>query len=164
VASDKGIVDYLRFNMRSQIYAKSLPMPMVIGALKRFELLQSQPELREKLWTIVNALQNGLKGRGFNIGNTKSPVTPVVLNGSVSEAANLVVDLRENYNLFCSMVIYPVVPKGTIILRLIPTAMHTLEDVEYTLDVFSAIKDKLDKKVYDTGEIPVKAIAQNENE
>ncbi|MCL2131993.1 MAG: aminotransferase class I/II-fold pyridoxal phosphate-dependent enzyme [Lentimicrobiaceae bacterium] len=151
VASDKEIVDYLRYNMRSQIYAKSLPMPMVIGALKRFELLQTQPQLREKLWTIVHALQNGLRERGFNIGSTNSPVTPVVLNGSVSEAANLAMDLRENYNLFCSVVIYPVVPKGMIILRLIPTAVHSLEDVEYTLNTFSAIKDKLDKKVYDTG-------------
>jgi len=161
VAADKDIVDYLRYNMRSQIYAKSLPMPMVIGALKRFELLQSKPELREKLWSIVNALQNGLRERGFNIGITKSPVTPVVLNGTVSEGANLVVDLRDNYNLFCSLVIYPVVPKGTIILRLIPTATHSLEDVEYTLKVFSEIKEKLDKKVYDTGEIPYKAITQN---
>jgi len=154
VAADKEIVDYLRYNMRSQIYAKSLPMPMVIGALKRFELLQNHPDLREKLWTIVHALQSGLKERGFNIGITKSPVTPVILNGSVSEATNLVVDLRENYNLFCSVVIYPVIPKGMLILRLIPTSTHTLEDVEYTLNVFSAIKDKLDKKVYDTGSMP----------
>jgi glycine C-acetyltransferase len=154
VASDKEIVDYLRYNMRSQIYAKSLPMPMVIGALKRFELLQTKPELREKLWTIVHALQNGLRERGFNIGTTKSPVTPVLLNGSVSEATNLIVDLRENYNLFCSAVIYPVIPKGMLILRLIPTATHSLEDVEYTLNVFSEIKNKLDNKLYDTGETP----------
>ena len=153
VASDKEIVDYLRYNMRSQIYAKSLPMPMVIGALKRFELLQTQPQLREKLWTIVAALQNGLRERGFNIGTTKSPVTPIVLSGSVSEATNLVVDLRENYNLFCSAVIYPVIPKGMLILRLIPTATHTLEDVEYTLNTFSAVKEKLDKKMYDTGDV-----------
>jgi glycine C-acetyltransferase len=156
VASDKVIIDYLRYNMRSQIYAKSLPMPMVIGALKRFELLSTQPELRDKLWTIVHALQNGLRERGFNIGTTKSPVTPVILSGSVSEATNLVVDLRENYNLFCSVVIYPVIPKGTLILRLIPTATHSLEDVDYTLNVFSAIKDKLDNKVYDTGTVPFK--------
>ena len=156
VASDKEIVDYLRYNMRSQIYAKSLPMPMVIGALKRLELLQTQPELREKLWTIVHALQNGLRERGFNIGTTQSPVTPVVLSGSVSEATNLVADLRENYALFCSAVIYPVIPKGMLILRLIPTATHSLEDVEYTLKVFSEIKDKLDNKVYDTGTVPLK--------
>jgi glycine C-acetyltransferase len=145
--------------MRSQIYAKSLPMPMVIGALKRFELLQTQPQLREKLWTIVHALQNGLRERGFNIGTTKSPVTPIVLSGSVSEATNLVVDLRENYNLFCSAVIYPVIPKGMLILRLIPTATHTLEDVEYTLNTFSAVKEKLDKKMYDTGDVANRRIA-----
>jgi glycine C-acetyltransferase len=161
VASDKENVDYFRFNMRSQIYAKSLPMPMVIGALKRLDLLQTQPQLREKLWTIVHALQSGLKERGFDIGITKSPVTPVVLKGSVSEATNLVADLRDNYNLFCSVVVYPVIPKGMIILRLIPTAAHSMEDVEYTLKVFSEIKDKLDKKVYDTGSIPFKAITQN---
>ena len=161
VASDKEIVDYLRYNMRSQIYAKALPMPMVIGALKRLELLQNKPELREKLWTVVHALQSGLKERGFTIGTTQSPVTPVVLNGTASEATNLVVDLRENYNLFCSVVVYPVVPKGTIILRLIPTATHSLEDVEYTLNVFSAIKDKLDKKEYETGSVPFKAITSD---
>lgn len=158
VASDKEIVDYLRYNMRSQIYAKSLPMPMVIGALKRLELLQTQPQLREKLWTIVHALQSGLRERGFNIGTTQSPVTPVVLSGSVSEATNLVEDLRENYALFCSAVIYPVIPKGMLILRLIPTATHSLEDVEYTLKVFSEIKEKLDNKVYDTGSVPFKVV------
>ena len=159
VASDREIIDYLRYNMRSQIYAKSLPMPMVVGALKRLELLQSQPQLREKLWTIVHALQNGLRDRGFNIGTTQSPVTPVILNGSVSEATHLVEDLRENYGLFCSVVIYPVIPKGMLILRLIPTAAHSLEDVDYTLKVFSEVKEKLDNKVYDTGSVPFKVIS-----
>jgi glycine C-acetyltransferase len=160
VASDPQIVDYLRFNMRSQIYAKSLPMPMVIGALKRLELLQGKPELREKLWTIANALQSKLKAEGFNIGTTKSCVTPVFLNGTVPEATNLVVDLRENHNLFCSIVVYPVVPKGVIMLRLIPTAVHTLEDVEYTVKVFGEIKDKLKNGVYNTGEMPHMRVAK----
>ena len=167
VASDKEIIDYLRFNMRSQIYAKSLPMPMVIGALKRLELLQNCPELREKLWTITNALQSGLKEKGFNIGVTKSPVTPVFLKSSnenpveaMAEATNLVSDLRENYGLFCSIVIYPVVPKGTVMLRLIPTAAHTLEDVEYTIKVFCEIKEKLDKGIYNTGVIVDKRLVK----
>ncbi|MDR0368632.1 MAG: aminotransferase class I/II-fold pyridoxal phosphate-dependent enzyme [Bacteroidales bacterium] len=154
VASDPKIVDYLRFNMRSQIYAKSLPMPMVIGALKRLELLQNKPELREKLWEIANTLQSKLKEEGFNIGTTKSAVTPVFLNGSISEATNLVVDLRENYGLFCSIVVYPVVPKDVIQLRLIPTAVHTLDDVDYTIHVFREIKDKLKNGVYNTGIVP----------
>ncbi len=153
VASDPEIVDYLRYNMRSQIYAKSLPMPMVIGALKRLELLQGKPELREKLWTIAHALQSKLKAEGFNIGTTKSCVTPVFLNGSVAEATNLVVDLRENHSLFCSIVVYPVVPKDVIQLRLIPTAVHTMEDVEYTINVFREIKDKLKNGFYDTGKM-----------
>ncbi|MDP4267833.1 MAG: aminotransferase class I/II-fold pyridoxal phosphate-dependent enzyme [Bacteroidota bacterium] len=148
VASDKYVVDYLRYNMRSQTYAKSLPMPMVIGALKRLELLKSHPEYKEKLYTIVNALQSGLRERGFNIGNTQSPVTPVYLSGEVAEAHNIAVDLRENYGIFCSIVGYPVVPKGVIIIRLIPTAIHTLEDVKFTLDAFSEVKGKLDNKYY----------------
>lgn len=143
VASSPEIIDYLRYNMRSQIYAKSLPLPMVIGALKRLELLQTQPELKEKLWTITKALQNGLREKGFNIGTTQSPVTPVLLNGTVAEATNIVVDLRENYNLFCSLVTYPVVPKGVIMLRLIPTAVHTMDQVKYTIDVFNEVKTKL---------------------
>ena len=153
VAAPREIITYLMYNMRSQIYAKSLPMPLVIGALKRLELIRNHPEFRDKLWTIANALQEGLKARGFNIGNTQSPVTPVVLSGDTPEGANLAHDLRENFNLFCSVVAYPVVPKGTIILRLIPTAVHTLEDVEYTLDAFSRVKDKLDKGEYATGKI-----------
>jgi glycine C-acetyltransferase len=160
VASEPAIIDFLRFNMRSQIYAKSLPMPMVIGALKRFELLQTKPELREKLWIITHALQNRLCEKGFNIGVTKSPVTPVFLNGTVSEATNLVVDLRENYAVFCSIVVYPVVPKDVIMLRLIPTAVHQLDDVKRTVKVFSELKNKLDKKVYDTGSIAQKRIVK----
>jgi glycine C-acetyltransferase len=143
ISSSENIVDYLRYNMRSQIFAKSLPMPLVLGALKRLEIIRNHPELREKLWEITDALQNGLKQAGFTIGNTNSCVTPVYLNGSVEEATNLVLDLRETYDVFCSMVMYPVVPKGVIILRLIPTAIHTLEDVKYTIDCFSKIVDKL---------------------
>lgn len=148
-ASTKRVVDYLRFNLRSQIYAKSLPMPMTIGALKRLDMIRTMPELRENLWTIVNALQSGLREIGINIGITKSPVTPVILNGTGDAAINLAHDLRENYNIFCSIVIYPVVPKGTIILRLIPTAVHTLEDVDYTINAFRDIKKKLDSGIYD---------------
>jgi glycine C-acetyltransferase len=143
ISSNENIIDYLRYNMRSQIYAKSLPMALVIGALKRLELMRTKPELKGKLWEVTNALQNGLKAAGFNIGNTNSCVTPVYLSGSVEEASNLVIDLRENYNLFCSMVMYPVVPKGVIILRLIPTAVHTIEDVEYTIDTFKKVENKL---------------------
>ncbi len=148
VASDEQVIDYLRYNMRSQIFAKSLPMPLVIGNLKRLEMLRNSPELREKLWTIAKALQNGLKENGFNIGTTNTQVTPVILAGDIPEATNLTLDLRENYNLFCSIVVYPVVPKGIIMLRLIPTAMHTLEDVEYTINCFKAIKDKLTSGAY----------------
>ncbi len=143
VASREDVIQYLRYNMRSQIFAKSLPMPMVIGALKRLELLKNSPELKEQLWIVVKALQKGLREEGFNLGNTESPVTPVFLNGTVPEATNLTMDLRENYNVFCSIVAYPVIPKGQIMLRLIPTAAHTLEDVEFTVKAFSEIKEKL---------------------
>lgn len=143
VASNEEVIHYLRYNMRSQIFAKSLPMPMVIGALKRLELLKSHPELKEQLWTVVKALQNGLRAEGFNLGVTESPVTPVFLNGTIPEATNLIMDLRENFNLFCSIVVYPVIPKGQIMLRLIPTAVHSLEDVEFTVKAFSEIKEKL---------------------
>ncbi len=153
VAAPKDIITFMMYNMRSQIYAKSLPMPLVIGALKRLDMIRNHTGLREKLWTISNALQEGLKKRGFSIGNTQSPVTPVVLSGDTPEGANLAHDLRENFNIFCSVVAYPVVPKGTIILRLIPTAVHTLADVEETLEAFSAVKDKLDKGIYATGKI-----------
>jgi len=130
------------------IFAKALPMPLVIGSLKRLELIRTRPELKEKLWTIVNALQNGLREAGFNIGITTTPVTPVLLNGTIPEATHLTHDLRENYNIFCSIVVYPVVPKGVIMLRLIPTAVHSLEDVEYTLNAFKSIKSKLDAGEY----------------
>ncbi|MFO8002542.1 MAG: aminotransferase class I/II-fold pyridoxal phosphate-dependent enzyme [Marinilabilia sp.] len=143
VASREDVVQYLRYNMRSQIFAKSLPMPMVIGALKRLELLQTHPELKEQLWTVVHALQKGLREEGFNLGKTESPVTPVFLNGTIPEATNLTMDLRENYNIFCSIVAYPVIPKGQIMLRLIPTAVHKLEDVEFTVKAFAEIKEKL---------------------
>jgi glycine C-acetyltransferase len=123
-------------------------MPIVIGAIKRLELLQSRPELKAGLWNIANNLQSGLKEAGFNLGNTESAVTPVYLTGGVGEATNLTLDLRENYGIFCSIVTYPVVPKGVILLRLIPTAIHTLEDVRYTIDSFSAIKNKLEKGEY----------------
>ena len=129
--------------MRSQIFAKALPLPLVIGALKRLELMRTKPELKDNLWKITNALQSGLTKAGFNIGDTDTCVTPVYMNGSIPEATNLIFDLRENYNIFCSMVVYPVVPKGMIILRLIPTAVHTLEDVNYTIDCFSKIVGKL---------------------
>jgi glycine C-acetyltransferase len=143
IASTEDMVDYLRYNMRSQVYAKSLPMPLVIGNLKRLDMLKNSPEIREKLWTIANGLQNGLKENGFNIGTTSTQVTPVILDGGIPEATNLTVDLRENYGLFCSIVIYPIVPKGIIMLRLIPTAMHTLEDVKYTIETFKAVQAKL---------------------
>jgi glycine C-acetyltransferase len=148
VGGDSHIIKYLRYSMRSQIYAKSLPMPLVIGALKRLELLRNRPELKEKLWTIVRAMQNGLKERGFNIGTTSSPVTPVLFKGGVGEAANMAMDLRENFNIFCSVVIYPVVPKDVIMFRIIPTAAHTLADVERTLQAFSTLKEKLDSGFY----------------
>jgi glycine C-acetyltransferase len=150
ISGPKNIITYLRFNMRSQIYAKSLPMPLVIGAQKRLDLVKSQPQLRENLWKVVNALQTGFRSRGFNIGKTESPVTPVILHGDALQAGHLVQDLRENYGLFCSMVIYPVVPKGVIILRIIPTAVHTLEDVAYTMDVFEKIEKKLKNNEYPT--------------
>jgi glycine C-acetyltransferase len=153
VAADKNVIDYLQYNMRSQIYAKSLPMPMVIGSLKRLDMLRTMPELKAKLWTNVHALQNALKNAGFNIGKTNSCVTPVYLNGGVVEATNLTLDLRENYNIFCSIVTYPVIPKGNIILRLIPTAVHTQQDIDETIAAFVAIKHKLDNNLY-PAEIP----------
>ncbi|MFO8234169.1 MAG: aminotransferase class I/II-fold pyridoxal phosphate-dependent enzyme [Bacteroidales bacterium] len=143
VASEEYVVNYLRYNMRSQTFAKSLPMPMVIGALKRLELLKNKPELREKMWKVVERLQSGLKEAGFNLGNTESPVTPVYLSGSVPEGTNITMDLRENYNIFCSLVTYPVIPKGELLIRLIPTAGHTLEDVDYTIKAFKEVYKKL---------------------
>ena len=148
ISSEEQIVEYLRYNMRSQIFAKSLPMALVVGALKRLELMRNHPEYKDKLWEITHALQSGLRNAGFEIGVTNSPVTPVYMNGSIPEATNLILDLRENFNIFCSMVVYPVVPKGMIILRLIPTAVHTLEDVHYTIEAFSKIVDKLKSGQY----------------
>ncbi|WP_299495739.1 aminotransferase class I/II-fold pyridoxal phosphate-dependent enzyme [Mucilaginibacter sp.] len=143
VAGEKQVIDYLRYNMRSQIFAKALPMPMVLGLKKRFELLKTQPQLRKKLWQITAALQSGLKERGFDIGVTNTMVTPVFLKGNLYEATSLTRDLRENYGIFCSIVIYPVIPKGLILLRLIPTAAHSLEDVQRTLDAYSEMGEKL---------------------
>jgi glycine C-acetyltransferase len=158
IASDKEIIAHLKYNMRSQIFAKSLPMPMVMGALKRLEIIKTRPELKDNLWKIANALQDGLKKNGFNIGNTESPVTPIIFKGDIIEGTNIVVDLRENYSIFCSIVIYPVVPKGVIMLRVIPTAAHTLEDVERTIKVFGEVKEKLEKGAYDADQIQMMKI------
>jgi glycine C-acetyltransferase len=148
IAGKKEIINYLRYNLRSQIFAKSLPMPFVIGALKRLELLKTQPELRSKLWENVKLLQDGLKAKGFDIGSTNTCVTPVFMNGEVEEALKLIVDLRENYDIFCSIVVYPVIPKGMILLRLIPTASHTKEDIDLTLNAFGEVAEKLKAGVY----------------
>ena len=148
IAADKEIIDYLRYNMRSQMFAKSLQMQLVKGALKRLDMLRTQPEFKAKLWENVNALQNGLKSNGFDIGNTQSCVTPVYLRGTIPEAMALVKDLREEYGIFCSIVVYPVIPKGIILLRLIPTASHTLDDVNETVEAFASIREKLEKGVY----------------
>ena len=157
VAGPRWLINLMRYNMRSQLYAKSLPMPMVIGALKRLELIREHPEYQEKLWPIVRAMQSQLVENGFDIGNVNSPVTPVFLKGGVQEATNLVVDLRENHGIFCSMVIYPVIPKGEIILRIIPTAAHTLEDVEYTINAFKQVREKLENGTYASMPIPMRA-------
>ncbi len=148
IASTEEITNFLRYNMRSQIFAKSLPMPMVVGLRKRLELLKSQPELREKLWFIATSLQKGLRERGFDIGVTNTMVTPVFLEGELQEATAITMDLRENYGIFCSIVVYPVIPKGLIMLRLIPTALHTIEDVNRTLDAYSELAVKLKKGHY----------------
>lgn len=154
MAGDKAIIDFIRYNIRSQIFAKSLPMPIVIGNLKRLELLQTQPELKERLWKNALKLQAGLKERGFDIGNTNTMVTPVYMKGGVEEATAMVMDLRENYKIFCSIVVYPVIPKGHIIYRLIPTASHTDADIEETLKAFSETKAKLDAGAYKVEKIP----------
>jgi glycine C-acetyltransferase len=148
IAGDKNVIKYLRYSVRSQIYAKSIPLPMVIGALKRLELLKTQPQLRKNLKTIMAAIKSGLRERGFMIGDTQSPPTPVLFKGGVGEAANMAMDLRENYGIFCSVVIYPVVPKDVIMFRIIPTASHTLSDVDETLKAFTALKSKLDEGFY----------------
>jgi glycine C-acetyltransferase len=153
IACDTDICYYLRYNMRSQTYAKSLPMPMVIGGLKRLELIRTKPELKEKLWTVVENLQKGLREAGFDLGRTNSAVTPVFMKGGIFEATNMVYDLRENYGIFCSMVVYPVIPKGEIILRLMPTAMHTLEDVKITVDAFKQVSEKLTSGQYSKTEL-----------
>jgi glycine C-acetyltransferase len=148
VAADEQIIHFLRYNMRSQTFAKALPMPMVMGLKKRFEMLKSQPELREKLWLIATTLQKGLKERGFDLGQSNTMVTPVFLKGDLFEATSLTRDLRENYGIFCSIVIYPVIPKGLIVLRIIPTAAHSLEDVQRTLDAYSEMAEKLRSGYY----------------
>lgn len=148
IAADQEIIDYLKYNLRSQMFAKSLQMQLVAGALKRLDMLRTMPELKANLWKIVDALQSGLKARGFDIGSTQSCVTPVYLKGSIPEAMALVRDLRENYGIFCSIVVYPVIPKGLILLRMIPTATHTLQDVSETLDAFDAIRERLDNGTY----------------
>ena len=156
LAADKKILTYLRYNMRSQVFAKSLPMPIVAGNLKRLELLRTKPELREKLWHNVNRLQSGLRERGFNIGTTNTPVTPVFMEGGLFDATQLIHDMRENYHIFCSVVVYPVIPKGQIMLRLIPTASHTDQDIDETLAAFSTLRTKLQNKEYPQ-EMPVLA-------
>lgn len=148
ISSNLPVTEYLRYNTRSQIFAKSMPFPLVLGNMKRLQLLRENPELKDQLWDNVRKLQNGLKERNFSIGATASPVTPVYLNGTVNEASNLIMDLRENYGVFCSMVIYPVVPKGVMLLRLIPTAVHTDDDIQQTLDAFTAVSDKLKHRKY----------------
>jgi len=151
--NDEDAMNFMQYNLRSQIFAKSLPMPLVMGLKKRLELIKTHPELKSKLWTVVEALQQGLKAKGFNIGVTESPVTPVFLKGTVAEATNVTMDLRENYNIFCSIVVYPVVPKDVIMLRIIPTADHTLEDVEYTIKAFAEVQQKLNTNAYNTTNI-----------
>ncbi|HAM08694.1 MAG: 8-amino-7-oxononanoate synthase [Bacteroidetes bacterium GWE2_41_25] len=148
VASTKEVVTYLRFNLRSQIYAKSLPMAMTIGAIKRLEIIKAHPEYKEKLWTIVHALQKGLKEAGLDLGKTESPVTPVFMKCPLTQVTQMLYDLRENYGVFCSVVIYPVVPRDVVMLRLIPTAAHSLEDVAYTIKTFKEIKKKIDNNEY----------------
>ena len=148
IAGDSEIIEYLKYNMRSQMFAKSLQMQLVVGAIKRLEMIQKDTRLKDKLWDNVNLLQNGLKDKGFDIGNTQSWVTPVYLKGSIPEAMVLVRDLRENHQIFCSIVVYPVIPKGLILLRLIPTASHTTEDINLTLKAFGEIRKKLEKGIY----------------
>ncbi|QEH43447.1 pyridoxal phosphate-dependent aminotransferase family protein [Chitinophaga sp. XS-30] len=155
MSGEKAIINYLRYNMRSQIFAKSIPLPIVIGHLKRVQLMRQQPEMKAKLWENVNKLQQGLRERGFNIGKTNSPVTPIYLQGDIPEATAMCLDLRENYHIFCSIVVYPVIPKGQIIYRLIPTAAHSDEEIALTLQAFTETKAKLDQKVYAVAEIPM---------
>lgn len=153
IAADKEVVKFLRYNLRSQIYAKSVPMPIVIGALKRLDLIRKHPEYRERLWTVVKYLQSGLRAEGFDLGRTNSPVTPVIMHGTVAESTSVVHDLRENYNIFCSVVVYPVIPKGMILLRLIPTAVHTIEQAQRTIDAFKEIREKLKAGAYNAEKV-----------
>jgi glycine C-acetyltransferase len=154
ICGPKNVLKYLRYNVRSQIFAKSMPLMVVEGMLKRMNMIITMPELRKKLWDNVNRLQTGLRERGFDIGNTNSPVTPVFMKGDVPEATQMVMDLRENYHIFCSIVVYPVIPKGDIIYRLIPTASHSFEDVDLTLKAFEETKKKLDAGEYKAVDIP----------
>jgi glycine C-acetyltransferase len=154
ISGPKPVINYLRYNTRSQIFAKSLPLLIVEGMIKRMEMVKSMPELREKLWHNVRMIQQGLKDRGFDIGSTNSPVTPIYMKGGVEEATQMVMDLRENYHIFCSIVVYPVIPKGDIIYRIIPTAAHSEEDIQLTLKAFEETKQKLDAGKYKASEIP----------
>ena len=163
ICAEESIVEYFRYNMRSQMFAKALPITITIGARKRLELLRTQPELKNNLWKIANALQTGLVDSGFSIGDSNSPVTPVFMKGSLAEATNLTFDLRENYNIFCSIVIYPVVPKDVIMLRLIPTAAHTMEDVNYTIETFKKLKEKLDTGAYRAEELATVEVDDKRN-
>ncbi len=150
IAGSTEVIDFLKYNMRSQMFAKSLQSVLVYGIIKRIEMMKSRPEFKRRLWENVFSLQEGLKNRGFDIGNTQSCVTPVYLKGSIPEAMVLVKDLRENYGIFCSIVVYPVIPRGLILLRLIPTASHTIKDIEITLEAFSSIREKLNNGTYKT--------------
>ena len=161
IAGNRDIVDFLKYNLRSQVYAKSLPMPFVIGALKRLDMMRNDLSFKNKLWDNVNMLQNGLKERGFEIGSTNSCVTPVYMKGSLEEATHLAFDLRENHRIFCSIVVYPVIPKGMIIFRLIPTASHSKEDVLETLDAFEVVAKKLQNKEYDLPEMATFELQDN---
>ncbi len=163
ICAEESIVEYFRYNMRSQMFAKALPITITIGARKRLELLRTQPELKNNLWKIANALQSGLVDSGFSIGDSNSPVTPVFMKGSLAEATNLTFDLRENYNIFCSIVIYPVVPKDVIMLRLIPTAVHAMEDVNYTIETFKKLKEKLDTGAYRAEELATVEVDDKRN-
>ena len=154
ISGPKAVLKYLRYNVRSQIFAKSLPLMIVEGMLKRMEMVKTMPELRAKLWQNVKKLQEGFKKRGFDLGHTNSPVTPIYMKGDVPEASQMVMDLRENYHIFCSIVVYPVIPKGDIIYRIIPTAAHSDEDIELTLTAFEETKKKLDAGAYKADKIP----------
>ena len=148
LAGDKDVIQFLQYNMRSQTFAKTLPMAMVKGALKRLDMIRTMPELKDKLWQNTNSLQYGLRSAGFDLGTTQTCITPVFLKGDVPEAMALVHDLRENYGVFCSIVVYPVIPKGLIILRLIPTATHTQVDIDETIVAFTAIRELLENGTY----------------